>query len=77
MMAACLIVERSHAMDYHGLTLSLLAAAAMASLAGLALVQTDKEQRGAKLRLDTADVDMVVLTAIVTFVAMMVACHPE
>lgn len=64
-------------MDYHGLTLSLLAAAAMASLAGLALVQTDKEQRGAKLRLDTADVDMVVLTAIVTFVAMMVACHPE
>jgi len=64
-------------MDYHGLVLSLLAAAAMASLAGLALVQTDKEERGAKLSLDTADVDMVVLTAIITFVAMMIACHPE
>jgi hypothetical protein len=64
-------------MDSHGLMLSLLAAAAMASLAGLALVQTDKLERGAKLSLDTADVDMVVLTAIITFVAMMVACHPE
>ena len=64
-------------MDSHGLMLSLVAAAAMASLAGLALVQTDKLERGAKLSLDTADVDMVVLTAIITFVAMMVACHPE
>ncbi len=64
-------------MDYHGLALSLLAAAAMASLTGLALVQTDNEERGAKLSLNTADVDMVVLTAIITFVAMMVACHPE
>ena len=64
-------------MAYNDILLSLLAAAAMASVAGLCLIRTDKKDRKFKIKLDTADVDMVVLTAIATFVAMMVACHPE
>ena len=64
-------------MAYNDILLSLLAAAAMASLASLCLIRTDKKSRKSPIKLDTADVDMVALTAIATFVAMMVACHPE
>lgn len=64
-------------MAYNDILLSLLAAVAMASLAGLCLIRTDKKSFKSKVKLDTADVDMVVLTGIATFVAMMVACHPE
>ena len=64
-------------MDHDDLILSLLAAVAMAGLTSLGLVRIDKEDAKTKVKLDTADVDMVALTAIVTFVAMMMACHPE
>ena len=64
-------------MAYNDILLSLLAAVAMASLAGLCLIRTDKKSCKSKVKLDTADVDMVALTAIATFVAMMIACHPE
>lgn len=68
-------------MAYNNILLSLLAAAAMASLAGLCLINTGKKNRKSKIKikikLDTVDVDIVALTAIATFVAMMVACHPE
>jgi hypothetical protein len=64
-------------MAYNDILLSLLAAAAMATLAGVCLIKTDKKSQRSKIKLDTADVDMVALTAIATFVAVMVACHPE
>ena len=64
-------------MDHSDVILSLLAAVAMAGLTSLGLVRIDKESAKTKVELDTADVDTVALTAIVTFVAMMMACHPE
>ena len=64
-------------MDHDDLILSLLAAVAMAGLTSLGLVRMDKEGAKTKVELDTADVDTVALTAIVTFVAMMMASHPE
>ncbi|RZI76782.1 MAG: hypothetical protein EOP13_01070 [Pseudomonas sp.] len=64
-------------MDYNDIVLSLLAAAAMASLAGLGLIKTDKKEEKFKVTLATADMDVMALTAIVTFIAIMVACHPE
>ena len=64
-------------MDHNDLILSLLAAVVMAGLAGLGLIRMDKENAKTKVELDTADVDTMGLTAIVTFVAMMMACHPE
>ena len=64
-------------MDHNDLILSLLAAVVMAGLASLGLVRIDKKSAKTKVELDTADVDTVALTAIVTFVAMMMACHPE
>jgi hypothetical protein len=63
--------------DHDDLILSLLAAVAMAILAGLGLIRIDKESSKTKVELDTADVDTVALTAIVTFVSMMIARHPE
>ena len=41
------------------------------------LGQEDKEERKRKAKLQTDDVDRVALTAIITFIAMMVARHPE
>lgn len=64
-------------MDHDDVILSLLAAIVMAGLASLGLVRIDKKGGKTKVELDTADVDTVALTAIVTFVAMMMACHPE
>lgn len=64
-------------MNYNDVVVSLLAAAAMGSLACLGLFKTDKEERKPKAKLDTADVDTVALIAIITFIAMMVARHPE
>jgi hypothetical protein len=62
-------------MDCNDIVLSLLAAAAMASLAGLGLIKTDKKEEKFKVTLATADMDVMALTAI--FIFMMVACHPE
>jgi len=64
-------------MDYNDLILSLLAAAAMGSLACLGQIKNNKKEDKLKFKLDTADVDTVALTAIITFIAMMVARHPE
>jgi hypothetical protein len=64
-------------MNHDDVILSLLAAVAMAGLTSLGLVRVHKEGVKTKVELDTADVDVVALTAIVTFVAMMMACHPE
>lgn len=64
-------------MDYNDLILSLLAAAAMGSLACLGLIKTDKKEGKPEFKLDTAGVDTVTLTAVITFIAMMVAHHPE
>ena len=49
----------------------------MGNLACLGLIKTDKDAHKFKVRLDTADVHTVALTAIVTFIAFMVALHPE
>ena len=73
----CLFVEKSSIMDYNDIVVSLLAAAAMGSLACLGSFKTDKEERKDKAKLQTDDVDRVALTAIITFIAMMVARHPE
>jgi hypothetical protein len=64
-------------MNHNDVILSLLAAVVMAGLAGLGLVRIDKQKGKTRVELDTADVDTVALTAIVTFVAMMIASHPE
>ena len=77
MIQPSLFIQRRLTMDHDDLILSLLAAVAMAGLTSLGLVRIDKEDAKTKVKLDTADVDMVALTAIVTFVAMMMACHPE
>ena len=77
MIQPSLFIQRRLTMDHDDLILSLLAAVAMAGLTSLGLVRIDKEGAKTKVELDTADVDMVALTAIVTFVAMMMACHPE
>lgn len=59
--------------------LSCLAAAAVASLSwmGLAQVRKDKNDDQTRQPVDSALADMVALTAIVTFIAMMVARHAE
>ena len=64
-------------MNHDDVILSLLAAIVMAGLASFGLVRIDKKGAKTKVELDTADVDTVALTAIVTFVAMMMASHPE
>ena len=64
-------------MDHNDIVLSLLAAAAMGSLACLGLIKNEKKEGKSQFKLDTADVDTVALTAIITFIAMMVARHPE
>ena len=64
-------------MEYNDVVVSSLAAAAMGSLACLGSFKTDKEKRKDKAKLQTDDVDRVALTAIITFIAMMVARHPE
>lgn len=62
-------------MNYNDILLSLLAVA-MGSLTCLGLIKTDKDEPKFKVRLDTADVDTVALTAIATFIALMAALHP-
>lgn len=61
------------------IVLSCLAAAAVASLTWLGLTQArkDKDDEQTRPPVDSALADMVALTAIVTFVATMVARHPE
>lgn len=41
------------------------------------LIKTDKKEGKPEFKLDTAGVDTVTLTAVITFIAMMVAHHPE
>ena len=77
MIEPSLLIQKRPTMDHNDLILSLLAAVVMAGLASLGLVRIDKKSAKTKVELDTADVDTVALTAIVTFVAMMMACHPE
>lgn len=66
-------------MDSNDIVLSALAAAAVASLTwlGLAQARKDKDDDQTRQPVDSALADMVALTAIVTFVATMVARHPE
>jgi hypothetical protein len=64
-------------MDYNDLMFSLMAAAAMGSLVCLGLIKTDKKEGKPEFKLDTAGVDTIALTAIITFIAMKVARHPE
>ena len=64
-------------MDYNDVVVSFLAAVAVGSLACLGLLKTDKKNRLREAKLQTSDVDTVALTAIITFIAMMVARHPE
>lgn len=64
-------------MEYLDIAHAIFGAAAIASLVCLGLVETDKQDGKTRLKMDTALVDMVSLSAIATFVAIMVAYHPE
>ena len=64
-------------MEYLDIAHAIFGAAAIACLVCLGLVETDKQDGKTRLKMDTALVDMVSLSAIATFVAIMVAYHPE
>ena len=56
---------------------SLLAAAATGSLACSGLFKTDQEDRRPTAKFRTADVHTVASTALIAFIAMRVARHPQ
>lgn len=64
-------------MEYLDIAHAVLGAATIATLVCLGLVETDKHDGKVRLKLDTAHVDMVSLSTIATFVAIMVAQHPD
>lgn len=64
-------------MEYLDFAHAIFGAAAIASLMCLGLVETDKQDGKTRLKMDTTLVDMVSLSAIATFAAIMVAYHPE
>lgn len=64
-------------MDYVDVVLSSVAALAMASVACLDIVKTNKEETRVRVRVSTTDFDVAAMVAITTFVAMMLAQHPE
>ena len=64
-------------MDCSDVMVSLLAAAAMGSLACLELFKTDQEDRKPTAKFRTGDVDTVASTVLIAFIAMRVARHPQ